>query len=273
MDVSGKGIVRILDARRPPLEQLAAIELPSPSALAISGRWLLVAGRASGTDTLNAWIRVYDVNDPTAPVLFGKIEEELDAIVDIAEVGDGLFVAAARRRYYVVDVRWPSEPVFPSVLASDGAVRRVAVAPDGRILAALVTPSGGSPITLGLLDVLTLSGTALKANGRLVEPLADRPFSNGWGVAFGAGHAYVAPNTGQIYEVDVDDPARPRLLQTLTTGGDASDVAIHGDVMLVADGAAGLSLFQRATPPVDRAWRIFLPENFSRGPMRRLLGR
>lgn len=273
VEVSGRNVLRILDARRTPLEQLAAIELPSPSALAVSGRSLLVAGRGSGTDVPNAWLRVYDVDDPAAPVLVGKIEEELDAIVDIAAAGDGFFVAAARRRYYLVDVRRPSDPSIPSVLESDGAVRRVAVRSDGRILAALVTPRGSSPSTLGLLDVLSMSGTALHANGRLVEPLADRLFSDGWGIALGDGHAFVAPNTGRVYEVDVDDPVRPRLLQSIVTGGDASDVAILGDVMLVADGAAGLALFERAMPSIDRTWRVYLPETFSRRSTRRLLTR
>ncbi len=104
---SGMNTVRIFDTRRLPLVQLGTIDLPGAGAVAVRGPTMVVVGTAQdpGGGPSKAWLRVYDVGDPTAPILTGRIDDELDGIRDVAPLDDGLFVAATRWNYHVVDVR------------------------------------------------------------------------------------------------------------------------------------------------------------------------
>lgn len=262
--ISGAVSVRIFDARRLPLVQLGAIDLPGVTALSVRGRTMVVVGTApdpSGGPS-KAWLRVFDVGDPKAPVQTGLIDDELDSVRDVAAIADGLFVAATGANHYVMDTRPSGEPKTTAVLPTNGAPRRVAAVSNVGFVSALLTPRGASPLPLGLLDVLGATDRTLLAKSRVVEPVPGRAFApcHRWGLAVDRGRAYVAPMNGLVYAVDIDDPNAARLVVALRTGGSACDVAVAGDVMAVADGEAGLALFRRGEAREGmRGERVFLP--------------
>ncbi len=264
--IGGMNTVRIFDARSLPLVQLGAIDLPGAVAVAVRGTTMVVVGSAQDLNggPSKEWLRVYDVGDPEGPIETGRIDDELDAVRDIAPFADGLFIAATGRNYHVVEVRRPGEPLIATLLPTNGRPRRLAAIANGDFVSALGTPSGESPIPFGLLDVLAATERTLLAKSRVVEPVPYRNYGSchRWGLAVDGDRAYVAPMNGIVYEVDVSDPNAARLAATLRTGGGACDVAISGDLMAVADGDAGLALFRRDGGGGGggvRGGRVFLP--------------
>jgi peroxiredoxin len=65
-------------------------------------------------------------------------------------------------------------------------------------------------------------------------------FSNAWGVAARGNSVFVADGVGGLVTVDVTNPAKPRVLGRVSTGGQARGVVVNGNIAYVAAGSAGL---------------------------------
>ncbi len=64
--------------------------------------------------------------------------------------------------------------------------------------------------------------------------------ANAWGVAARDNTVFVADGVGGLATIDVTDPAAPKLLGKVVTGGQARGVALDGQFAYVASGSAGL---------------------------------
>jgi peroxiredoxin len=69
---------------------------------------------------------------------------------------------------------------------------------------------------------------------------AAQGFSNAWGIAARGDTVFVADGVGGLATVDASDPARPRILGRVETGGQARGVVVEGNIAYVASGSAGL---------------------------------
>jgi hypothetical protein len=65
-------------------------------------------------------------------------------------------------------------------------------------------------------------------------------FTNAWGVVARGNTVFVADHEGGLVTVDVTDPANPRVLGSVVTGGQATGVDVDGNIAYVASGSAGL---------------------------------
>ena len=63
------------------------------------------------------------------------------------------------------------------------------------------------------------------------------------GVAVAGGYAYVAEWTGELQVIAVTNPAAPKLVATILTGGRSSKVLISDNRIYVGDGEEGLKIF------------------------------
>ncbi len=64
--------------------------------------------------------------------------------------------------------------------------------------------------------------------------------TNAWGVSARGNTVFVADGVGGLATVDVTDPASPKVLGQVITGGQARGVVLDGDIAYVASGSAGL---------------------------------
>jgi peroxiredoxin len=78
------------------------------------------------------------------------------------------------------------------------------------------------------------------ANNKIARIGTASGFLNAWGVRARANTVFVADGIGGLVTVDVKDPAKPRILGRVDTGGQARDVVLDGDMAYVASGSAGL---------------------------------
>jgi peroxiredoxin len=77
-------------------------------------------------------------------------------------------------------------------------------------------------------------------SGTLVRLGTLRGLTNAWGVAARGETVFVADGVGGLATVDVTNPAMPRLLGRVATGGQARGVVLDGSRAYVAAGSAGL---------------------------------
>ena len=65
-------------------------------------------------------------------------------------------------------------------------------------------------------------------------------FSNAWGVSARGNSVSVADGVGGLVVVNATDPAKPRIVGRVETGGQSRGVVVNGDIAYVASGSAGL---------------------------------
>jgi peroxiredoxin len=78
------------------------------------------------------------------------------------------------------------------------------------------------------------------ANNKILRIGTATGFSNAWGVSARGNTVFVADGVGGLVTVDAKDPAKPRILGRVETGGQARGVVVDGDTAYVASGSAGL---------------------------------
>jgi hypothetical protein len=131
---------------------------------------------------------VVDVSNPQAPVQLGSLDTPDDAI-DLAVVGDLVFVADRRSGLRIVDVSIPASPVEIAALDTPGSAEAVAVV-DGRAYVA----DGSS------LRVVDVANPAAPEELGALEGAASE-------VQLVGAIAYVAGGDTQIRIIDVSDPS------------------------------------------------------------------
>ena len=178
----------------------------------------LASGESSGT------VRLWDVADPMRPRLLGPVPTGGGAVASVAFSPDGLTLASGDyggtiRLWDVADPAYPSPLGQP--LTGGGAVDSVAFSPDGHTLA-----SGSLD---GIIRLWSLPQTVLAGAAAAVDSVAFSP--DGRTLASGS-------LDGIIPLWDIADPAHPRPIGPILTGGVAVDsVAFSPDGRTLASGS------------------------------------
>ncbi len=230
---------------------------------------------------------IVDVSNPAEPRRLGGYTTEGECS-SVTVVGDIAYVTVRYSGIHLVDVSNPAQPQRLGQIGSNGKVvvagniAYVAGGEAGLLLFDVRKPS--LPTRLGVYDTLvSVFGVAAAGDyafaagdGLWVIDFRDptTPRLAGWDdtwrdnqdVKIADGIAYVAASDGGVLTYDVAMPARPRLLgqyqarigECETGGGRyygvraAFQVAVAGGVACVADGIAGLGLFDVSDPRQPR---------------------
>ncbi len=150
----------------------------------------------------------------------------------------------------VVDIRDPLRPVEVGVLPSPATTISVAVRETGgKRIAALA--DGHAGVTLAELDDAGRPRLLGRNSLGLSPADAPHPESGGWAhsVAWGGQYVFVADWKRGLSVLDAGDPAHPRVVREIPTGGTALGVATeeqkNGDwLVFLADGEAGLKVYR-----------------------------
>ena len=178
----------------------------------------LASGDGDGT------ARLWDVTDPARPRSLGPILTGSDAVASLAFSPGGHTLASGSLdgTIWLWDV---TDPAYPSPLGqrltSGDTVASVAFSPDGHTLA-----SGSLD---GTIQLWSLPQTVLADSAAAVDSVAFSP----------DGHTLASGNSDNTVRLwDIADPAHPRTLGPILTGGDAIDsVAFSPDGHTLASGS------------------------------------
>lgn len=77
-------------------------------------------------------------------------------------------------------------------------------------------------------------------NHQLTRVAKLEGFTNAWGVTARDDTLFVADGIGGLVTVDISEPAQPKILGKVTTGGQARAVALNGSTAYIAAGSEGL---------------------------------
>ena len=186
-------------------------------------------GRTLASGGLDGTIRLWDVTDPAHP-LGPSLADSTATVRSVAFSPDGRTLASGGldgtvQLWDVADPAHP-RPLGPSLAGTTATVQSVAFTPDGRTLA-----SGGLD---GIIRLWSLPQTILAGGAAAVDSAAFSP--DGRILASG-------DSGGQVRLWDVADPAHPRPLGPILTGGPGggavNSVAFSPDGRILASGDSG----------------------------------
>ena len=214
-DFFGLGILDVSDPDAPAL--LGAVKTPGQvKDVDVSGTTAVLADHMSGVDLV-------DVSDVRAPASLGSVY--LDGYSrDVAVLGPLAYAVDDPSGFYVLDLAQTDSWEPMSALQSADGPRIVQVSADApRPLAVLLGH--------GTLQVYDLSTPT--------EPVHRSTYATPGGalrVALDGARAYVADGAHGLLVVDLDDPAAPRVVGSYKPAEAVRDVAVSGDLTLVAVG-------------------------------------
>ncbi|GAB4279023.1 MAG: hypothetical protein Kow0056_11860 [Coriobacteriia bacterium] len=242
-------------------------ELSAPGyvyGVAASNGWAYIALGSAG-------VRSVDASDPASPALIGSFDTTGIA-TDLTVAGDVLFVADDSGGLVALDIHEPGSPVYLGDCDTQGRAKNVSVTGD---VAVVSLESGGvclvdvsSPESMSILGVVGAPGSvkdavlagdviyaacftttaALRVSPDETLTLPTEGAATASAVTVSGDVAYLAAGSNGVQSVDLSDPARPVLLDTLDTPGSVRRVSVDGDVAFVADGSSGLRLIDVTDP-------------------------
>jgi hypothetical protein len=196
------------------------------AAVGMSGNYACIAENLYGLNGI-AWSRlaVIDVREPPLPQRAGVWVTDWIA-TDVAVSGNYAYLMVPITGLHVIDVSNPAQPqklggvrVFGSGLTASGSY---AYATGPGILQVIDIQDPANPRRVGYCRTREGTNTVV-SNGEYV------------GVALSDNRAYVADATAGLQIIDVTDPVSPRRIGGYSTSGQATDVAVSGDYVFVAE--------------------------------------
>ncbi len=239
--VEAGGGLQVIDARSP-ADCAQVAHLPKSlqaEAVVIAGQYAYVTANQIG-------LQIYDLDDPTAPVLVGQYQAPKDwsgYLCPATIAGDYAYLPGDEK-VLIVDISNPQAPMLVGQVSAPGepAIARKPVYAAGHFLyfpnrcfdvsnpAAPVESENGltdwNKITGieawgDLLYVLDWQGLRVidSAGSEPQEVALLAPLVMGWGIAVQGGYAYIAQGEdgsmgafwGQMATVDISDPAQPQI--------------------------------------------------------------
>ena len=232
MEYEGLAVVDMANPENPILVTTLAVP-GHPQDIVLMGDVAVVAAQSEG-------LQIIDITHPEAPSILASLEISGTANA-VSIVGTTAFVAAGSEGLVVVDLSTPSNPQIISTLDTEGIA--VETAPMGSYVVVSGYYSGlfvvdvsnlANPVQVGSVDVPNMARHAV-ISGSL---------------------AFVSNNVLGLSVVDLADPANPVVLGTTATPGTTWYGAFVGDNFVLADGPAGVVVFDVSTcgqggnPPV-----------------------
>lgn len=221
---------------------------------------------------------VFDVSDPLTPVKVGAVPNDADVFNSAFRsmaLGDGYVYIAGEHAVLTVDVNDPTKPkvkdlVYLDVEPNSAAVRgnlfitgsrlQVFDVSDPQNIEQLaVADNNSSGEAVAFLDdttVLCAGDEALwfmdVSDPTNPQKVAELPISGSIMDAKVCGtDLYLCTLGNGIQIADISDPLQPVLTDTIFTLGDVNSCYVSGDMMLVADSVAGLTIYKRGAARQD----------------------
>ncbi|MCA9729238.1 MAG: hypothetical protein KC729_16240, partial [Candidatus Eisenbacteria bacterium] len=239
-----------------------------PLDVTIDGSYAFVASQFEG-------LQVVDVSDPTNPVVVGS-HATPDYARGVDVVGNLAYVADLTGGLLIYDVTDPTDPIEIGSLGLPQGADRVTVengiaycatGSDGLRIVDVSDPTlpallGGLGSTDFTVDSALHGDYLLQANFgggmRVVDvsnpthPLQvatfDPPGIIAWGISVHGDIAFLSSASNELFALDVSDPTNPVLLDSRETVGDAFQSFPDGGRTFVADGSAGVAIYQYLQP-------------------------
>ncbi len=189
-----------------------------PSATAVSGNIAVLAEGLTGID-------IIDITNPLNPVLLSKYEDEENYYIDVDIKGNNVY-CATNDGLKIIDI---SDLLNPTLIRSVavGATDKLAI--DGNYVYLSVTGKD-----LCIVDIST-PATAFEET---TLDTAEKPND----IAIDGTYAYVAVGASGFQVIDISDPTNPSIEATQATTS-AEGIDASGDLVAIADGTAGLKLY------------------------------
>jgi hypothetical protein len=196
-----------------------------------------------------------DISNPLAPREFSFLQttpdpsgKESATATGVVVAGNIAYLAVSGGGLYMIDV---SDPRQPALL---GAFNEPAVLDSGKrplkVSDVVVSPPFAYILDVDILRVVDVSDPKhLKGLGSLplpVDPFVGSTTGAARSLAIDGNKLYIADSAAGLLELDVTDPANPRLTAELRLPGLASWVFVEEGYVYVADGASGLFIIRHA---------------------------
>lgn len=189
-----------------------------PSATAVSGNTAVLAKGLTGIDIVN-------ITDPLNPVLLSKYDDEENHYIDVEIKGDNIYCATSDG-LKIIDVSDLKNPTLLHSVAV-GAADKLAINGDYVYLS----------VTGKDLCIVDISTPATAFEETTVDT-AEKPND----IAIDGTYAYVAVGASGFQVIDITDPTSPTIEATQATTS-AEGIDAFGDLVAIADGTAGLKLY------------------------------
>ena len=189
-----------------------------PSSTDVSGNTAVLAEGLTGIDIIN-------ITDPLNPELISKYEDVGTYYIDVAIDGDYVY-CATDAGLEIIDITDLTAPTFLHSIAV-GASDKIVVSGDY----AYMSVTGKD---LCIIDISTPASATEETTLDTAEKPAD--------IAIEGNYAYVAVGASGFQVIDITDPTSPSISATQATTS-ADGIAISDDLVAVADGTAGLKLY------------------------------
>ncbi|GMU66762.1 MAG: hypothetical protein AMXMBFR36_30360 [Acidobacteriota bacterium] len=248
----GPNVMRLVDLANP-AEPTLGVTLPTLAERppVVDQNLLLAMSRCSGSRS----VAIYDVSEPALPILVTELETESECLYpDLAADGDRLYVWREVDPYpighYVFTVFDISVPDAPVELARSSTENHwgSSVARGHR----LVLTEDERLDVLDLADPATpvLRGSVPLRESRGVSTEQVRLYGSRAGLPR-RGRDANGNRDDRPSLVDISDPAAPFEWAALDTPGTGDSIFFGPGVVVVADGAAGISIFESCVPFAD----------------------
>lgn len=167
--------------------------------------------------TIEWGFQVYDISDPTNPLLIGSDPDVHGS--GVAVDGNHAFVAT-NQGFAVFDISDPALPLMVGGCDTLGASYAVAVSGNLAYLA-----RGGDGFSV--IDVADPTSPVVRGSCLTAHSTTD--------VVIHGDYAFVAEWSAGTSVIDISDPMNPLLVTTLNTSGASRGLALEGDHLYVAD--------------------------------------
>ncbi|MEZ4734723.1 MAG: C13 family peptidase [Caldilineaceae bacterium] len=240
----------------------------------------------------SAGLYLFDVSDPTMPLLIGYFDTPGHAY-GISVAGQYAYVADGGSGLRVVDVSDPAAPteigalITPRDAQDVQVVGQIAYVTDswsGSGLRVVDVSNPAAPTEVGALNTRGAEGihvvgqVAYVANGRNELRIADvsnpaAPMQIGalnttgtaYDVYVAGQYAYIANGSRGLYVVDVANPALPTAVGAYDLLSDASSIYLAGQYAYIANGSSGLSIVDVSNPVTPTRIGIFATPSEAQG--------
>ncbi|GEM_PF-769942 len=252
------------------------INVSDPTALALAGaynprieaRAVRSAGSLVVVDDADYDLRIFDVSNPAAPMLVGSFALD-EMIYGMDVVGNYVYVANGYSGVRIIDLSDPAHPTLATTFATlaanvsiEGSKAYVVAHEDGLQILDLSDPA--SPVLVGEFDtsadarnvwvegsrayVTTDTGLQIIDVAQSDEPrLIGRYAETGMMQATVAGD-YVYMLGGNMDIIDIRKPSHPRLVSQYPRYNNASDFAVAGNFVYIANGNPSVEIINIADP-------------------------
>ena len=192
-------------------------------------------------------LTIYDMGDPSAPEILGKLEyPNWEWGPDIEIVDDYVYMTGDERGLYVVDVSDPSRPIVMETLYISGGAGRLEVSGAN----ALIIDNKNRLRIIDIRDPGNLVQTAIYDTG--LAPQAMRLSGN---KAYLLSSVEDGEGGSRIEVVDLSTPTQPELLGVFNSDRRITSLDVENDLVYIHEEGSGLQIldFRHPNQPILRS--------------------